>query len=340
MRPRLGVSWVVWGMVAVALLSIGAAAQEEAQGVFVDVVINGQRLYQAGLVYGDRTFVRLEDVASVLGGRFVYDPDLKVAFVSTGRYKLLHWGSLVAANPKLRAYQPMSLMVEGEGVHYGGPGTHLTVVVTPAGVVTGFELAVPAGQSGHRPWFDQDRPGALPGTGRGYTHTLYVVHPDLIRLGGPTVIAWNGLPLRIAPSSILWYNDELYVRLRDVAVASGGGVGWDPVARVASAKVVPGPDLDMDKLAFLNPEVRTWFQALSPYGADGRARYGADGPSVIAVVDDERFVDAFEIVVLEEASPWRPWFDQSEGEFRWFGDVRGYTQRLYLSPLLSAGRSE
>jgi len=327
MRPRLGLSLIVWGLVAVALFSMGAAAQ----GVFVDVVINGHRLYQAGLVYGDRTFVRLEDVASVLGGRFVYDPELKVAFVNTGSYAQLRWESLVNANPKLRSYQPMSPLVELRGVPYGAPGTHLTVVTTPAGVVTGFELAVPASRGEYRPWFDQAEPGALPGTGTGYTHTLHVVHPGLIKLGGPTEIALNGLPLRVAPSAILWYEDELYVRLRDFAVASGGGVGWDPVERVASAKVVAGADLDYEKLTYLNPKAREHFTRLAPYGGE-EERYGANGPSVIAVIGEDQRVIAFEIVVPEGNGAWKAWFDQAEGEPALVGETRAYTQRIYLSP--------
>lgn len=327
MRPRVGLPIVVLGLVAVLLFSVGAAAE----GVFVDVVINGHRLYQAGLIYGDRTFVRLEDVASVLGGRFVYDPELKVAFVNTGRYASLHWDTLVSINPKLRSYQPMSPMVEGEGVHYGAPGTHLTVVTTPAGVVTGFELAVPA-QEEHRPWFDQAEPGALPGTGTGYTHTLQVVDPDLIRLGGPAAVAFNGLALRLAQSAILWYEGELYVRLRDLAVASGGGVGWDEVNRVASAKVVAGADLDYEKLSYFNPEVRSYYGKLAPFASEGGDRYGAPGPSVIVLMDEELQVNGFEIVVPEGPGVWRSWFDQAEGEVQQIGDVRGYTQRIYITP--------
>lgn len=335
MRPRLAVAWVVWGLVAVAL--VGVAAAQEAQGVFVDVRINGHVLPRAGLLYGDRTYVRIADVASVLEGRFVYDPDLRVAFVNTGRYAALQWEELVRVNPKLRSYQPMSPLIEGKGVHYGAPGTHLTVVTTPAGVITGFQLAVSAAQGSALPWFDQAEPGPLPGSGTGYTHTLQIVHPELIRLGGPTEIAWNGLPLRMAPSAILWFEGELYVRLRDLAVASGGGVGWDPAARIASAKVVPGTDLDLDKLASLNPEITAHFKGPLVRAPGGGIRYGADGPSVVVVVNEGRLVEGFEIVVRGEASAWRPWFDQAEGEPQPIGETTGYSQTIYLSPGPSQG---
>ena len=179
MRPNHLPCIIVLSLFVVALLAGDVAAQ-----VYVDVVINGHRLYQGGLVHQDRTYVRLDDVATVLGGEMIYDPEIKVAFVNTGRYRQLRWRTLVQLNPELQAYQPMSPMAAGEGVHYGIPGPHLTVLVSPAGVVTGFQLAAPQEQTERLPWFDQEEPVALPGVGRGYTHTLYVVQPELIELGG------------------------------------------------------------------------------------------------------------------------------------------------------------
>lgn len=297
MRRKRLPSTIVLSLLMVALAAGGVFAQ-----VYVDVVINGHRLYQAGLVYQDRTYVRLDEVAAVLGGEMVYDPEIKVAFVNTGRYAALQWKRLVALNPELQSYQPMAPMTAGEGVHYGLPSPHLTLLVSPAGVVTGVQLSVPQEETGHLPWFDQETPVALPGIGTGYTHTLFVVQPDLIRLGGATEIALNGLPLRLASSAILWYEDELYVRLRDLAVASGGGVGWDADLRVATAKVVPGGDLTYDKLAFLNSHVRAHFKPLSSFVPQKGYPYGPDGAAVLLMLSDaergsETLVNAFEVVL-------------------------------------------
>lgn len=293
MRLKRLPSTVVLSLVVVALLAAGVSAQ-----VFVDVVINGHRLYQAGLVYQDRTYVRLDDVAAVLGGEMVYDPEIKVAFIHTGRYRALQWRRLVELNPELQAYQPMSPIAAREGVHYGIPGPHMTVLVSPAGVVTGVQLATPQERTDPLPWFDQAEPVAL-SVGTGYTQTLYFVRPELIELGGATEIAFNGLPLRLAASAILWYEDELYVRLRDLAVASGGGVGWDPELRVASAKVVPGADLSYEKLAFLNAPVRPYYEPLADFVPDKGYPYGPAGPAVLLLLSDrqrgsETLVHAFE----------------------------------------------
>lgn len=297
MRPNHLPCIIVLSLFVVALLAGDVAAQ-----VYVDVVINGHRLYHGGLVHQDRTYVRLDDVATVLGGEMIYDPEIKVAFVNTGRYRQLRWRTLVQLNPELQAYQPMSPMAAGEGVHYGIPGPHLTVLVSPAGVVTGFQLAAPQEQTERLPWFDQEEPVALPGVGRGYTHTLYVVQPELIELGGATEIAFNGLPVRLAGSAILWYENQLYVRLRDLAVASGGGVGWDPDLRVASAKVVPGADLSYDKLAFLNSDVRQYFGSLSSFVPEKGYPFGPDGTAVLLLLSDrdrssETLVHAFEAIL-------------------------------------------
>ncbi|HLS90360.1 MAG TPA: hypothetical protein VK101_03850 [Limnochordia bacterium] len=340
MRSRLSIKGVVLSLVGALLASLLVAAGALAEEVYVDVVINGRRLYQAGLVYGDRTYVRLADVAQVLDGELIYDPDLKVAFVNTGRYRSLNWRNLIQLNPKLQGYQPMSPFEAGEGVHWGVPGPHLTVVTTPAGVVTGFKLTVAESQTEHRPWFDQENPIELPSGQKGYSQLIYVVHPDLIRLGGATVVAFNGLPLRVAPSAILWYEDELYVRLRDLAVATGGGVGWDAGMRVASAKVVAGAELTFDKLVFLNPAIRTYYTRQSPHLPGLGYRYGALGPSVSVGMSDngenlmpyDLVVNAFEVVLPDGQVAWMPWFDQEEGVVEDIGGVPSYTQRIYLVP--------
>ena len=81
MRLKHLAAMIVVSLLVGALVATGVSAE-----VYVDVVINGHRLYQAGLVRQDRTYVRLEEVASVLGGDMLYDPELRVAFVNTGRY--------------------------------------------------------------------------------------------------------------------------------------------------------------------------------------------------------------------------------------------------------------
>src|SRR5690606_10216091 len=83
-RPSqvLTVAFLV-SMLVVALAAGAALAQD----TYVDVVINGQLLAGGGLIYGDRAYVDLRDVARVLGGRFVYDAQLNVAFIQTGRYE-------------------------------------------------------------------------------------------------------------------------------------------------------------------------------------------------------------------------------------------------------------
>lgn len=340
MRIRLTTKGIVLSLLGAVLASLLTAVGAWAEEVYVDVVINGRRLYQAGLVHGDRTYVRLADVAGILDGRMIYDPDLKVAFLNTGRYRSLDWQSLTQLNPKLQGYQPMSPFVAGEGVHRGVPGPHLTVVTSPAGVVTGFELGLPESRTTYHPWFEQEEPATLPSGRTGYSQMVYVVHPDLIRLGGATAIALNGLPLRVAPSAILWYEDELYVRLRDLAIASGGGVGWDPKLRVASAKVVPGADLTFEKLVFLNPEIGTYYGRKSSFLPGLGYRYGAAGPAVVLALSDDgeemitnrMITNAFEIVLPEDTTAWMPWFDQDEGNFDEIDDVRAYTQRIYLVP--------
>src|SRR5690606_34841064 len=98
MRSRLSIKGVVLSLVGALLASLLVAEGALAEEVYVDVVINGRRLYQAGLVYGDRTYVRIADVAQVLDGELIYDPDLKVAFVNTGRYRSLNWRNLIQLN--------------------------------------------------------------------------------------------------------------------------------------------------------------------------------------------------------------------------------------------------
>ena len=87
-----------------------------------------------------------------------------------------------------------------------------------------------------------------------------------------------------------------------MAVASGGGVGWDAGERVASAKIVPGADLSYEKVAFHNPEVRAHFKPLSHYISNAGFRFGPDGAAVRialsdAALDKETMVNAFEIAL-------------------------------------------
>jgi hypothetical protein len=89
------------------------------------------------------------------------------------------WSDLVAANPHIADYVPISEFVPHMGYHYGPaePGPALLVLVGRNGEVFGFEIIQPADQ-GWQPWFDQPEgePMEFP-FGVAYTQHVYVVDP-------------------------------------------------------------------------------------------------------------------------------------------------------------------
>jgi len=326
---RSGVRLLVVAMLA-ALLLTGVARADD---VFVDVAINGHLREGGALVYGDRSYVRLSDVAEILGGRYVYDRDLNVAFVLTGVYRNLVVDRLTALNPELEAYNPIAAIAVGRGIQYGVPGPHLSVNFTPSGVVTGFAVLYTDRSIAHRPWFDQPdaRLEEFPGIGWAYSQHLYLVDPDLIELGGETQVAFNGRRLSLPTDAFRWVGDDLYVRLRDLAQASGGGVGWDPGTRLATAKVVAGADLTLRTLRSLNERAIAYYERAPNFDAQVGYPVEPAGPGIRFGLDGEGRVTAFGVGFPESSGPWFPWFDQQDGaavELAWVG--RGYSQHIYV----------
>lgn len=322
--------WLVIVTAVAAVLSLGAAHAED---VYVDVAINGRHVESGALVHGDRTYVKLSDVAGVLDGRYIYDSDLKVAFVLTGRYQNLVADRLAAINPAIEAYNPISPIVTHMGIHYGVPGPHLTIAFTPSGIVSAFEVLYTDDSILHQPWFDQED-GLLdefPGFGFAYSQHVYVLDPKLIELGGHTTVAFNGRALDLATDAFLWVDNELYVRLRDLAAASGGGVGWDTAARLATAKVVAGADLTHETLGALNGSVAEYYAVSSTFDPAVGYRSMPDGPGITVGVEGDDRVAVFGANFPESNGPWFPWYDQPHGsavDLPGFG--RGYSQHIYL----------
>ena len=329
---RGGVQQHVAGVLVAAALVLAVTGATLASEVFVDVVINGTLLEGGALVYGDRTYVALEDVAAVLGGRFVYDLDIKTAFVLTGRYLSLMADELVALNPDLDAYSPIGRFVEHRGIPYGMEQPHLTVTFLPAGLVTAFaRIFVDEGVT-HAPWFDQS-PGRFERfiAGDGYSQHLFVIDPSLVEAGGETRVAFNGRALNVGTDALYWLGDRLYVRLRDLAEASGGGVGWDVAARVATAKIVPGADLTWDTLVSFNVRTARYYDENPPFVPALGYRRTTGGEGLIVAVDGSQRLTAIGTLFREGVTPWFPWFDQVYGaaaEFPGFG--RAYSQHIYL----------
>lgn len=325
----------VWALLLglLAAWTISCTAEAAKNDVFVDVVINGVRLEGRGLVEGDRTYVNVEEVAAVLGGSAVHDPDLNLIFVNTGSYEHLTLTGLTALNPKLGAYSAMSPLVPATGIRHGAVGPHLAVTTTPAGVVTGVTLVVPATAGAHYPWYEQPKgsPAELRGIGQAYTQQVFVVDRTLVRPSLATELVFNGERLWVPEGAFLWRGEELYVRLRDLAEASGGGVGWDQKARVASAKIVPGRELTPEKLAELNPKLQWHYEVRGSLLPGGGLEFRALGPGIAMAVDETGAVTRFGSTFAEEMG-WFPWFDQGRGAaLSLLGLGRIYTQHLQLA---------
>lgn len=330
-NPRFRHATAAFIWVVLLVLALGSAAL--ADDVRVDVVINGERLADAAIVHGDRTFVDLEDVARVLDGRYVYDESINVAFVLTGRYKSLMADTLAELNPDLDGYYPIARFVAGRGVHYGLSAAHVTISFLTSGLATAFTQIMAEGELTHHPWFDQT-PGKFERflSGDGYSQHLYVVDRTLIKPGGDTQVAFNGKALNLGTDHLLPRDKAIYVRLRALAEASGGGVSWDVAERVASAKIESGEDLSWGTLASLNMRtIRYYGQGEAPFVPSIGYRHVTPGPGLIVGTDGEELVAVFGGIFPSENDEWFPWYDQPHGQAREFPDVGpAFSQHIYL----------
>lgn len=290
MRELIGTA-VLLSMLLV--LVANGSLVEAASEVAVDIEVNGRFIPAGGVIERGRTFADLSAVAQALDGQLLYDPDLKVAFVQTGRYLNLTWQRLLALNESLsETYEPIAPFQQGEGVRYGTFHPHITVATAPAGVIAAFEILFSPEEAEQLPWFDRaEAKETEVDTGElRLTRRMFVVDPDLLTLGGNTTVAFNGVALDIPTDAILWRNDRLYIRLRNLASASGGGVGWDETRRLATAKIVPGLDLTFDKLVRFNPEMAGFYQKMDTYEPGFGYRMGTTHSVLSAIVDKEGLI--------------------------------------------------
>lgn len=315
---------VVW------ILALSGAAM--AEDVRVDVVINGHQIEKGAIIYGDRSYVALEDVASVLGGRFVYDSHINVAFVLTGGYVNLMADVLAERNPDVNGYAPIGPFVSGRGIPYGMAQPHLTVSFIPSGLVTAFVQIFTEPAYGHHVWFDQPREQIERFmAGDGYSQHLYVVDRSLLRQDDVPRVAFNGKALNLSPAALLVRDGKLYANLRMLAEASGGGVGWDIARRVASAKIVPGDDLTWSTLATLNGRIFRYYTEETDFVPSIGYRHSPAGPGLIVGVDGNERVAVVGAVFGPGPLTWFPWYDQSLGDLKEFPHMgKGYSQHIYL----------
>lgn len=128
-----------------------------------------------------KPYIPVRAFVDLLGGTIQWDEHARTATAQvTPKPLSLDW--LKALNPRISGYQPISPFVPNMGVHHGVQGPHLTVTTDNQGMVTGFELVVPAA-AGWQAWFDQpkDQPTELPGLGKVYTQHIYLVDPATIK---------------------------------------------------------------------------------------------------------------------------------------------------------------
>lgn len=324
-----------WSLVlaaAVLCLALGVGGAAAADAVYVDVVINGEYLERAALVHGDRTFVNLRHVARVLNGRYIYDHDLRIGFVLTGNYLGLVADQLAFRNPPVDGYHPISRFMPGIGIHYGVPAPHLTLAFIPSGIVTAFNVIMTDPDVKHEPWFDQPTAQVEPFLiGDGYSQHLWVIDRTLLIPDQAPKVAFNGKALNISRDSLHWQGEELFVQLRDLAAASGGGVGWDAENRVATARIVPGEELTWSNLGSLNMRTIRYYEQISPFVPSVGYRFGTDGPGLVIGLDGQERVATVSALFPAQSTPWFPWFDQPYGDAPEFpGYGRAYSQHIYL----------
>lgn len=328
---RFKIALLVTAVMITAL--VASALTVAAADAMVDIRLNGKLFPGAGLVLGDRTYVNLADVAESIGGRYTYDSDLNVAFVQSGAYLNLNHANLARINPKLRRHYSAAAPLSGiAGVEYTAPGPSLNVVTARSGEALAISFSVSADASGHYRWFDQAA-GAPIRTAAGnlYTQHLYVVDPAIVQGGQGTKVAFNGELLDLPADALIWHEGALYARLRELAQASGGGVGWDVATRTASAKIVPGSDLSFDKLVDYNDVVNRSYRINGDFTPGVGYYVGPRGPGIVFSYDQALRVVAFAAVYGEEVE-WNPWFDQSRGALEDFpGHGPSYTIHHYVT---------
>lgn len=174
--PQMGVHWGVPGpsvILAVADHDVVAAYEiivPEVAGWFpwFDQAEGEPMIHpELGPVYTQHIYVT--DPQTVIEGR-------------RPSYVPMKWSELVAVNPKLGEYGPISDWIPRMGFHYGpsSPGPALLVMVGANDEVFGFEIIQPA-EHGWHPWFDQPEgePMMFP-FGPAYTQHVYVVDPGTI----------------------------------------------------------------------------------------------------------------------------------------------------------------
>lgn len=155
------------------------------EGTGVPVIIDGRYLSSSfepkSHMVGDTLYIPLRTAVELLGGSVTWDNATFTA-TATAESKGISYDWLKQMNPALAKYAPMSEFVPNMGVHHGVPGPHVTVMTDSNGMVTGFELVVPA-MAGWLPWFDQPegQPMELPGLGKVYSQHIYLVNPSSIK---------------------------------------------------------------------------------------------------------------------------------------------------------------
>lgn len=160
-----------------------AGLVEENAGV--PVIIGGRYLSAGSNLkphkLGETLYIPLRATVEMLGGTITWDGPAFTGKATVDFRGITHeW--MKELNPSLTKYQPLSEFVPNMGIHHGVTGPHVTMMTDTAGMVTGFELIVPA-VAGWQPWFDQpkEQPMELPGLGQVYTQHLYLVDPASIK---------------------------------------------------------------------------------------------------------------------------------------------------------------
>lgn len=335
-------------LIVIGLIGTVRATEPVTSGIFVDVMINGKLFSKSGLIVADRTFVSVGVVAESVEGRVSIDPNRRIALISTGAYKNLLFDRLTALNPKVaRLYLPWQPIPDEDHSRkslttYAAPGASLDLIVMPSGEVVGFKLRVRAEMFGHYAWFDQpaDRPIKDDEFGHYYTQHLFIIDRSLIDRSflrtslfqknvyehdlayiedtdgqstsndrKNTRVAMNGKRLDIDEQGALWVGDDLYVPLRTVAENTGGGVGWDPVTRTASAKIGRGPNLTVERLMELNSS-RDHYRLVGTFVPGVGYYYDVPGPGITLTYDADGDIVSFSTLFDLGTTEWQRWFDQ------------------------------